>query len=189
MPSVLPLQFLLALFAGLVNRHQQRGIDYLLAENRAMRSAIGDMRLRLDDATRIRLATLGKSLGRELLERFASIVTPETILRWHRKLVAMKWTYASTSRKTRGRPRVMAAIEVLAVKMARENATWGLKRIQGALVDAPRPADLHGALRDPARDVRRRRPTPTSGGPHFSSKPGFLRPRGTVGFFARVPDR
>src|SRR5262245_28674696 len=95
-----------------------------------MREAIGDRRLRLDDATRIRLATLGKALGRELLEKFASIVTPDTILRWHRKLVATKWSYASTSTRRPGRRRVMAAVEKLAVRMAQENATWGLRRVR-----------------------------------------------------------
>ena len=131
--NVFLLQFLLALFAGIVNRHQQRVIDFLVEENKILKAALGKKRVRFDDDQRRRLAILGKALGRDLLDRFVSIVTPETILRWHRMLVARKWTYENGSEKRRGRPRVMEAIEKLVVKMAKENATWGLKRIQGAL--------------------------------------------------------
>ncbi len=127
------LQFLLALFAGIVNRHQQLVIEFLVEENKILKAALGDKRVRVTDDQRRRFAILGKALGRDLLDRFASIVSTETILRWHRRLVALKWTYANGGEKRRGLPRVMIAIEQLVVKMARENATWGLKRIQGAL--------------------------------------------------------
>jgi putative transposase len=128
-----PLQFLLALVAGIVNRHQQRVIDFLVEENKILKAALGKKRVRLNDDQRRRLAILGKALGRDLLDRFATIVTPETILRWHRRLVAMKWTFENGGENRRGQPRVMDVIENLVVKMAKENATWGLKRIQGAL--------------------------------------------------------
>jgi transposase InsO family protein len=73
---------------------------------------------------------LGKALGRRGLMNVASIVTPDTILRWHRRLVAEKWTH---SRKSPGRPRVMDEIIELVIRMARENRPWGYTRIQGAL--------------------------------------------------------
>jgi len=57
-------------------------------------------------------------------------VTPDTILRWHRQLVARKWTYP---RRAPGRARVLREIERLVVRMAKENPTWGYTRIQGAL--------------------------------------------------------
>jgi len=90
MPDVAPLEFLLALFAAIVNRHQQCVIDYLVEENKILKAALGKKRFRLDDDQRRRLVILGMALGRDLLDRFATIVTPETILRWHRRLVAMK---------------------------------------------------------------------------------------------------
>jgi hypothetical protein len=58
------------------------------------------------------------------------IVTPDTILRWHRELVARKWTYGGGRGRSRGLP---ARIRALVVRMATENPTWGNMRIQGAL--------------------------------------------------------
>ena len=64
------------------------------------------------------------------LRQIATIVTPETILAWHRQLIAAKWTYPQ--RRT-GRPGVMREIRELVVRMAEENPSWGYTRIQGAL--------------------------------------------------------
>ena len=60
----------------------------------------------------------------------ATIVTPDTILRWHRQLIARKWTF---SKRRGGRPGVLAEIRRLVVRMAEENPTWGYTRIVGAL--------------------------------------------------------
>jgi hypothetical protein len=68
-------------------------------------------------------------LGRQALRHVATIVTPDTILRWHRQLVAQKWTCERTSSR-RG---VLAEIRRLVVRMAEDNPTWGYTRIQGAL--------------------------------------------------------
>jgi len=80
----LPLQLLLATFAGWVNRHQAQAIDYLVEENRVLKEQLGGKRLRLTDDQRRRLAAKGKILGRRLLFQVATIVTPDTILRRHR---------------------------------------------------------------------------------------------------------
>ena len=93
MADFLPLQLLLATFAGWVNRHQAQVIEYLVEENRVLKEQLGGRRLRLTDDQRRRLAARGKILGRRVLARIATIVTPDTILRWHRRLVAAKWTY------------------------------------------------------------------------------------------------
>ena len=69
-------------------------------------------------------------LGRRALREIATIVTPDTMLRWHRQLVARKWTYATPRSSRRG---VLAEIRRLVVRMAEENPTWGYTRIQGAL--------------------------------------------------------
>jgi putative transposase len=84
----------------------------------------------LTDDQRRRLAPKGHRLGRRLLGRVATLVTPDTILRWHRRLIAEKWTYG---RKGPGRPGTMKKVAALIVRMATENPTWGYSRIQGAL--------------------------------------------------------
>ena len=102
---------------------------YLIAENRLIRRQLGTRRLRLTDADRRRLAIRAVRVGRHRLREIASIATPDTLLRWHRQLVARKWT----SRTCSGRRAVLAEIERLVVRMADENPTWGDTRIQGAL--------------------------------------------------------
>jgi hypothetical protein len=88
--GLLPLRFLLVLFAGFVNREQATVIDYLREENRVLREQLGKRRLQLTDEQRARLAGKAKALGMSVREAVASIVTPETLLRWHRLLVARK---------------------------------------------------------------------------------------------------
>jgi putative transposase len=127
-----PWQFSLLILAGWVNRQQQDAIEYLLTENRVLREKLGNKRILLNDNQRRRLAVKGKTLGRKRLEQIASIVTPNTILRWHRELVARHWDY-SGRRKNVGRPPVPQETVELALKLARENPRWGYNRIQGAL--------------------------------------------------------
>jgi transposase InsO family protein len=125
-----PWQILVAAMASWITRQQDAAIDYLREENRILKHQLGNKRLRLTDDQRRRLAVLGKSLGRRALTDVASLVTPDTILRWHRQLIADKWTY---KRRSHGRPRVMQVISELVVRMARENSRWGYTRIEGAL--------------------------------------------------------
>ena len=125
------LQFLLLTFAGWANRRQQKVIDYLLEENRVLRQQLGGRRLRLTDTQRRRLAAKGKLLGRKLLRKFAGIVTPDTILRWHRKLIAQK--YDSSGKRGPGRPRTAEDIEQLVITMANDNPCWGYTKIRGAM--------------------------------------------------------
>ena len=72
-----------------------------------------------------------KRLGRKLLARVATIVKSDTLLRWHRQLIAQK--YDGSRKRRLGRPRTIGAIEELVVQMAEENRDWGYRRIQGAL--------------------------------------------------------
>ena len=85
------LKLLLISLAAWVNRQQRDLIEYLLEENRILRQQLGNQRLRPSDDQRRRLAVKGKVLGRKVLEEVAGIVTPETILRWYRRLVARKY--------------------------------------------------------------------------------------------------
>jgi len=87
--------------------------------------------LRLNDDQRRRLAARAKGLGRKILAELATIVTPETQLAWHRKLIAEK--YDGTGQRGVGRPSTDEQVESLAVRMAEENRDWGYRRIQGAL--------------------------------------------------------
>ena len=126
-----PLAFFFLLFSGWVNRQQQAVIDYLLEENRVLRAAQGSRRLRLTDDERRRLAVKGKVLGRRRLADVAGIVTPDTILRWYRRLVAKK--YDGSKGRRPGRPSTKPDIAALVVRMATDNPTWGYTRIRGGL--------------------------------------------------------
>ena len=132
MSPTIQLQLLLATFAGWVCRQQAIVISYLIEENRVLKEQLesGGRRLHFTDDQRSRLAAKGKPLGRKVLRQVATIVTPDTILAWHRRLIAAKWTYPH---KRVGRPGVMKEIRRLVVQMAEENPSWGYARIQGAL--------------------------------------------------------
>ena len=114
-----------------MNRHQEDVIDYLREENRVLREQLGPRPVRLTDAQRRRLAVRGEKLGRRILAQVAGIVTPDTILRWYRRLIARK--YDGSARRRRGRPIAPREVADLVVRMAVENPPWGYTRIRGAL--------------------------------------------------------
>ncbi len=130
-----PWQLLLVIVAGWINQQQQQVIDYLLSENQVLKESHGKKRILLSDDQRRRLAVKGKILGRKVLQEIATIVTPDTILRWHRQLVAAKWDYAERRKKKPGRPPVTEEVTQLVLRMAQENPSWGYDRIQGALAN------------------------------------------------------
>jgi len=99
--------------AGWVHRHQLIVIEFLQAENRLLKD-----RLR------------GKRIRKALLE-LDTVVSPDTLLRWHRRLIAEKWNFVH--RRGPGRPGIMQKISALIVRMAQDNPGWGYTRIQGAL--------------------------------------------------------
>jgi putative transposase len=127
-----PWHLIVICVAAWVNREQQEIIEHLRTENQVLREKLGKKRILLNDDQRRRLAVAGKVLGRKALNHVASIVTPDTILRWHRELVAQKWDY-SHRRKAVGRPRTKQDVADLIVRTAQENPTWGYDRIEGAL--------------------------------------------------------
>ena len=129
--SVASLQFLLLLFAGWVNRRYVESFAYIREENPVLREQLGGRRLRFTDAQRRRLATKGQALGRRVLQQLAGLVTPDTILRWYRELIANK--YDGTARRGGGRSCTAASLQRLVVQFATENPSWGYTRIRGAL--------------------------------------------------------
>jgi hypothetical protein len=127
---VLPLHLILAALFGWLEREQHDAIEFLREENRVLKRQLRGRRVRLSDDERRRLAVIGQRLGRRMLADVVTIVTPDTILRWHRELIARKWTYA---RSRLGRPGVRVEIRSLVARMATDNPSWGYTRIQGAL--------------------------------------------------------
>ncbi len=124
---------LLAYISGSVDEDLLLRNEYLVTENRVLRAQIKG-RLRLTDGERKTLAEIGKKLGRKVLEEVASIVKPETILAWHRRLVAKKFD-GSKNRTYPGRPKIDAEVEDLLLRCAKENRSWGYDRIVGALAN------------------------------------------------------
>jgi putative transposase len=132
-PVIQPLQLLLMIFAGWLSRRQIDLIEYLKEENRILKERLDGRRIRFTDAERRRLARRAHALGRKALNELETMITPDTLLRWYRDLVAVKWTYSH--RRGPGRPRIMRTIAQLIVRMALENRSRGYTRIQGALAN------------------------------------------------------
>jgi putative transposase len=124
------MQFLIVVLAAWLARQQEAFIEYLKAENQMLKARLGRRRIIFTDAERRLLARHAKAVGRKKLFELDPIVSPDTLLRWHRQLIAMKWTFL---RRGPGRPRVIRTIQELVVRMASENPRWGYTRIQGAL--------------------------------------------------------
>jgi putative transposase len=122
---------LFGLLAVLAQSDLSKDVELLALrhENRVLRRQLRG-RLRWDHADRLWLAALSRLVSRR---RWSEVfpVTPATILRWHRDLVARKWDYSS--RRRPGRPSTGTSVKALIIRMARENPTWGHRRIQGEL--------------------------------------------------------
>ena len=127
-----PFHLLAIALAGWLNRQQQAVIEYLIEENRVLKEQLGGRRLRFTDEQRIRLSVKAKVLGRRVLDELETLVTPDTLLAWHRRLIEKKRIYP---RKGPGRPRVAQEIAELVLRMARENVSRGYDRIQGVLTN------------------------------------------------------
>jgi putative transposase len=119
-----PWQLLLVILAGWVNRQQQQVIDYLRTENQVLREKLGKRRLLLSDEQRRRLAVKAKVLGRKLLAEVGTLVTPDTLLRWHHLLVAKKWDYSQ--RRRPGRPQLAQEIQEIGRALGPGKSRLGL---------------------------------------------------------------
>ena len=108
-----PWQLLIVILAGWFNHEQQKIIDFYRAELETVMKAQGKKRFLLTDEQRRVLAVKGKSLGRKTLMELSTIVTPDTILRWHRTLVAKKWGYTKRQTERAGRPPISDELKQL----------------------------------------------------------------------------
>jgi putative transposase len=124
---------LLAYIPGTVDQELRLRNESLVTENRILRHQLKG-RDRLSNGERKALADIGQKLGKQALEEVATIVKPDTILGWHRKLVAQKFD-GSAQRRAPGRPMVDQEVEALIVRLAKENRSWGYDRIVGALAN------------------------------------------------------
>jgi len=131
-PILQPWHLMVIFLASWIHRQQQEVIEYLRTENAVLKEKLGKKRILLSDDQRRRLAVKGRILGRKRLQEFGTLFTPDTILRWHRQLIAAKWDYSSRKKK-QGRPRIRQVIVDLTLRFARENPRWGYDRIQGEL--------------------------------------------------------
>ena len=118
-----PVEMMLLAIAGWLNEEQRLKIEFLQEQICVLQELQGRRRLRFNDNQRRRLAAKGKRLGRSVLGELGSIVTPDTILRWHRELIARK--YDGSSNRRPGRPGLSDEVRDLVVRMARENESWG----------------------------------------------------------------
>ena len=98
-----PWQLLIIIVSPWMTKFQQELIDYVLTENQVLKEKLGCKHILLNDDQRRRLAVKGKILGRKRLQEIGTLFTPDTILRWHRQLVAQKWDYSKRC-KSPGRP-------------------------------------------------------------------------------------
>ena len=125
--NTLQLQFLMLIFAGCVNRGQQDVIEYLQEENRVLREQLGGKRLLFTDLQRRRLAAKAKVIGRKGLFEISTAVTPDTLLRWYRRLISRK--YDGSKSRTVGRPRTAAEIEELILQMRPREARLAHRKL------------------------------------------------------------
>ncbi len=130
--SVDALRFLLVTLAAFIDRRNEHIIAYLRAENEVLRVHLDGRRIPFTDPQRRKLARVAERLGRVSLRGLRPIVTPETLLRWYRELVARKYN-GSANRASPGRPPVSEDLRDLVIQLARENDGWGYSRILGAL--------------------------------------------------------
>ncbi len=115
-----------------MNKNQQNVVAYLKEEVGVLKEHLGAKRVRFTDEQRGRLARKAEKIRFGKLKEIPAIVTPQTLLAWHRRLIAKK--YDSSSKRV-GWPRTKVSIAELIVRLAQENRTWGYRSIDGALLN------------------------------------------------------
>ncbi|QDT98571.1 helix-turn-helix domain-containing protein [Gimesia aquarii] len=130
-----PLHLFCLMIIGWANKHQQEVIEYLRTENQVLKEKLGKKRILLNDDQRRRLSVKGKVLGRKRHEQIGTLFSPDTILRWHKKLVTKKWDCSNRGKRKSGRPRLPGEAKQLVIRIAKENSCWGYDRIADAVAN------------------------------------------------------
>ena len=118
---------MLAYVTGSIDEELLAQNEYLVTENRILRNQVSG-RIRLTDPERMSLASVAKRPSRKGLREAAQIVRPETILAWHRRLIAKKFDGSKNRSPGKGGS-TSDKIQELILQLARENRTWGYRRI------------------------------------------------------------
>ena len=121
MIDISAFHMLLLTVTSWLDRREREVLAYLIEENRLLRRQVGGRRLRLTDDDRRKLVARAYRLGRQTLREVATIVTPDTLLRWHRQLLSRKWTYAKRGTTRR---RCARGIRQLVRRITEENPRW-----------------------------------------------------------------
>src|SRR5258708_11012541 len=119
----MPWKKMLAWVTGQIDDSLRQKLEFVLEENRVYRALLDrqSSRWRLEDTERKTVAEKGRPLG-QLLAEVITIVKPETLLEWHRRLVAKKWDFSARRTKSIGPPAVDAVVEKLVLQLAKDNA-------------------------------------------------------------------
>ena len=125
---------ILAYITGTVDQELLLRNEYLAAENRILKAQLKTP-LRLTDAERMTLAEIAHRMGRKALEEVANAVKPDTLLGWHRRLIARKFDGSQVASLSWAVPELMMTLNNWVVRMAKENSQWGYDRIVGAMAN------------------------------------------------------
>ena len=124
---------MLIAIAAWMNRQQQEAIAYLQTENRILREKLGGKRVLLNDSQKRRLATAAVRIPRAMLREVGTLLSPDTLLRWHRWLIARKYDGSDRRGKPGPAPTKQRMIRDMVLRMSRENPDWGYGRMYGEL--------------------------------------------------------
>ena len=132
-PAPTLLSFLLMMVSGWAHCHQLIVIEFLQAENQLLRERLRGTANPIHGRRAGSSSAQGQSRRAKAVLELDTIVSPDALLRWHRRFVAQKWNFAK--RRGVGRPGIMRHLSELIVRMAQDNPRWGYTRIQGALAN------------------------------------------------------
>ncbi len=118
-----------------IDKELYKAIDYLREQVRVLieHQEKENKRILLTNSQRMRVASKAKRLSRKMLEQCTVLFTPDTVMRWYRKLIAEKYD-GSQNRPYAGRPPILQEVVDLVIRFKQENPRWGFKKIRDQVV-------------------------------------------------------